>query len=294
MSADLDHAGEAIVRRLGGRWVNGGGMCRCPAHADKTPSLSVRRGTSTLLFKCFAGCTFGEILQALRSERFQVPRQASGLPYVDPSPCRRELALKLWREAQPLAGTPAQRYLASRHIMTWSPALRYHPATPLGAGRNVRFLPAMLAAITHDRKLLGIQRNFIQLTGQPAPLSKNKRSLGTLGRGAVELAAPMATLGLAEGVENALSAAMLLDIPVWATLGAERFARIIIPPTVTRLVLLADNDPAGERAVARAREAYATDNRDLVTLWPPRSFNDWNQLLLAGGEVERWRARLAA
>ena len=158
----------------------------------------------------------------------------------------------------------------------------------------MRFLPAMLAAVTQDCKLLGIQRNFIQLTGQPAPFPKNKRSLGTLGRGAVELAVPTATLGLAEGVENALSAAMLLDIPVWATLGAERFAHIIIPPTVTRLVLLADNDRAGERAVARARDAYATDNRDLVTLWPPRPFNDWNQLLLAGGEVDRWRARLAA
>jgi len=282
------------VRRLGGQWVNGGGMCRCPAHADKTPSLSVRTGTSTLLFKCFAGCTIGEILQALRSERFQVPRHPVGLPCIDASPLRRELALKLWREAQPLAGTPAQHYLASRHIMTWSPGLRYHPGTPLGAGRSVRFLPAMLAAVTHDRKLLGIQRNFVLLNGQPAPFPKNKRSLGTLGRGAVELAPPTATLGLAEGVENALSAAMLLDIPVWATLGAERFAHIIIPSTVTRLVLLADNDRAGERAVVRAREAYATDNRDLLTLWPPRPFNDWNQLLLAGGEMERWRARLAA
>lgn len=38
-------------------------MARCPAHADKTPSLSIRIGrTGSVLLKCFAGCSRDAIL----------------------------------------------------------------------------------------------------------------------------------------------------------------------------------------------------------------------------------------
>jgi hypothetical protein len=39
---------------------------RCPAHADKSPSLSIREGDDgRLLVHCFAGCTIDEITGAL-------------------------------------------------------------------------------------------------------------------------------------------------------------------------------------------------------------------------------------
>jgi len=295
VSTDLDKAGAAIVCCLGGTWANGGGMCRCPAHADRTPSLSVRRGRSALLFKCFAGCTIAEILQALRAQNLPVPRGSVGLPSGLAVPgWRTDAALRLWRAAQPLNDTPAERYLASRGIPIFSPALRYHPATPLGSGSSLRFLPALIAAVSEGRNIVGVQRNFLQLNGRPAPFSKNKRSLGALREGAVQLSRPAGILGLAEGIENALSASVLLDIPVWATLGAERFAHVAIPSGVSRLVLLADNDGAGRRAAQRAREAYGRAGRELATVWLPQPFNDWNQLLLAGGKGEAGRLRLAA
>ena len=37
----------------------------CAAHADKSPSLSIREGESGLLLKCWAGCTIDEICRAL-------------------------------------------------------------------------------------------------------------------------------------------------------------------------------------------------------------------------------------
>lgn len=41
-------------------------MAKCPAHDDRTQSLSVKVGdTGKLLLKCFAGCTFDEVLCAL-------------------------------------------------------------------------------------------------------------------------------------------------------------------------------------------------------------------------------------
>jgi hypothetical protein len=42
-----------------------GWLAQCPAHDDRSPSLSISDGHHTLLLKCFAGCTVGEITKAL-------------------------------------------------------------------------------------------------------------------------------------------------------------------------------------------------------------------------------------
>ena len=50
------------VRQVGpGRWV-----ARCPAHEDRTPSLSIREAEDgRILMHCFAGCRTSDVLQAL-------------------------------------------------------------------------------------------------------------------------------------------------------------------------------------------------------------------------------------
>lgn len=40
-------------------------MCRCPAHKDKTPSLSVRVKDGKLLVHCFVGCETTSVLEAV-------------------------------------------------------------------------------------------------------------------------------------------------------------------------------------------------------------------------------------
>ncbi len=40
----------------------------CPAHEDKSPSLSVRDAGDKILFHCFAGCSGEDILGALKLE----------------------------------------------------------------------------------------------------------------------------------------------------------------------------------------------------------------------------------
>lgn len=51
---------EAVSPRGNGRW-----RARCPAHADRHPSLSVQEGERGLLVYCFAGCSFDEIMTAV-------------------------------------------------------------------------------------------------------------------------------------------------------------------------------------------------------------------------------------
>jgi len=61
MSAETFLAALNGVRRTGnGRW-----LARCPAHADKSPSLSIREcDDGRVLLNCFAGCQFQEIVAA--------------------------------------------------------------------------------------------------------------------------------------------------------------------------------------------------------------------------------------
>src|SRR3546814_13070767 len=88
---------------------------------------------------------------------------------------RRQQALRIWDEARPLIGTPAEIYLRRRRIALLPRALRFHPRTPLGQGDDVEFRPAMIAAL-HDGGLhaegrfLAIKRPFFDRDdARPAP-----------------------------------------------------------------------------------------------------------------------------
>lgn len=95
-----------------------------------------------------------------------------------------------------------------------------------------------------------------------------------------------------------MSASVLLGIPVWATLGAERLHQILIPDTVKQLVLLADNDLSGHRAVTRAMAAYRAGDHRIDCLWPWDEGNDWNNVLgdlrRSGGKGGKERVQKAA
>jgi hypothetical protein len=275
-------------------------MCRCPVHDDRTPSLSVRVGESALLFKCFAGCDTLDVIRAIRRLDHNAPLTgdaalSSSRTSLSPT-WLRQRALDLWDGARALAKTPAEQYLRRRSIILSPPALRFHRRTPLGRGRRAVFRPAMLAALHEREQLVALQRTFLD-PDEPRrarDLGNPRRMLGRPGHGAVVLVPATNMLGLAEGIETALSAILLLDIPVWATLGNERLPHIAIPDSVTRLILLPDNDRGGRIGAAKAAEAYAMPDRAIETLWPPQGFNDWNDVLRAEGKgVGDWLRQAA-
>ena len=69
-SVARDTAGDAVGRLLDrlsgvrptgtGRWI-----ARCPAHEDRSPSLSIRDIDDRVLVHCFAGCRVGDVLSAV-------------------------------------------------------------------------------------------------------------------------------------------------------------------------------------------------------------------------------------
>ena len=57
---------ERIVKALNGRWGIGGAMARCPAHQDRTPSLSIAERDGKILLHCFAGCSYAAVVAELQ------------------------------------------------------------------------------------------------------------------------------------------------------------------------------------------------------------------------------------
>lgn len=285
--SSLESTASQICKKFSGYWKNGKGMCCCPAHDDKTPSLGVNIGRNAILFHCFAGCSQAEILVSFA--RQGVPARSlfrGGSVSITPAPPKEikpsANALRLWRQARPLQGTIAQTYLEKRLIKAGSPELRYLARTPLGPKGHVRFLPAMLAAVRTDAHIMAIHRTFLQSDGlRQAGFIKPKRALGSLGTAAVRLFPPRnGILGLAEGIESAMSAAQITSIPVWATLGNERFGIVTIPESVKELYLFVDNDPGGDLAETKARDQFRMPGRFIEVCRPGRRYDDWNNELI--------------
>lgn len=291
----LAETARRICESRGGKWSGTKGMACCPAHEDRTPSLGVTLGRKAILFHCFAGCDQQSVLSALAREGFEVARFFSGSSAEDqlePTRVRKPsaAALRIWREAEPLVGSPAKAYLESRGILAASSALRFHPQTPLGPKGRARFLPAMIAAVSLDEGPIAIHRTFLSTEASTkATFDKPKRALGSLGEAAVRLFDPVSgKLGLAEGIESAMSAYALTGVPVWATLGNERFGLVRIPESVTELHLFVDHDAGGVLAASRGLGAYAQEGRTIQVRKPHPSDTDWNDELIA------WLRRKAA
>lgn len=285
-SERLERRAREIVDSLGGTWRRNRGICRCPAHDDRTPSLGVSLGQRAILFHCFAGCSNNEVIAALgrRGVRARELFDGSGEP-LRQKPCEEAVdanASRLWHGADPIKGSPAEAYLVKRGLAQLPSDLRFHSRTPLGPRAAVRFLPAMLAAVRTDLGVIAVHRTFLDVfTARIAAFERPKRALGSLQHGAVRLAPPESgRLGLAEGIETALSAMQIFGIPCWATLGNERFGLVTLPESVRELHLFVDNDRAGELAEERAREAYACDGRHIAAMRPDNRDEDWNDVLM--------------
>ena len=283
----LDRRARMIVESLNGTWRQNKGMCCCPAHDDHTPSLSVTLGRKAILFHCFAGCSNEEVIAALDRQgvRSRDLFDGSGAVAADPQEKRafNSNARRLWHSATAICDSPAEGYLAKRGILRASDQLRYLERTPLGPRGAVQFLPAMLAAVTTDIGIIAVHRTFLDtVSGKLAGFERPKRALGSLGCGAVRLASPAAgRLGLAEGIESALSAMQLFGVPCWATLGNERFGLVAIPESVRELHLFIDNDTGGELAERRALEAYSAAGRVIQPRASASAGFDWNDELKA-------------
>ena len=281
---------ESLTKALGGRWSGAGGEARCPAHEDRTPSLSIHDGDNgRLLTCCHAGCTPEAVWTTLqarglveRGDHRTAPRRrrcarAAPRPAPEPSP-NQDYALAIWRASQPAENTLAQVYLRSRGItIPVPPTLRYHPAVKHADTRLN--LPCLIAAACNvERKITGIQRIYLTDVGRRAVVDPPKMALGTLRRGAVRLAPTIDRVWLTEGVEDALALVQMMKEPAWAVLGTSGFKTIEMPENIRTVILAPDGDEAGQAVIQEAARRLAGQGREVRTVLLPAG-KDWCDVL---------------
>jgi putative DNA primase/helicase len=268
-AADIAHA-------LGGQKTGGEWVARCPAHDDRTPSLSIGEKDGKVLVHCHTGCKQAEVIAALEKQGLW-SKQAETL---DADAVKRtEYALELWRQSRPTAGTVVETYLASRGLrLPAGDALRFHSSLKHPSGSR---WPAMVALVTRrDGEPAGIYRTFVLQDGSgKAPVTPAKMMLGTCAGGAVRLAEAAETLAVGEGIESTLSAMQATGAPSRAALSTSGLKALALPDAVREVVILADGDAAGESAARVAARRWHREGRRVRIARPPRG-NDFNDMLV--------------
>src|SRR3546814_20923244 len=102
-----------LVGALGGTWHGRTAMCLCPAHADRTPSLSIRQGDRGILVTCFSGCDREDVLSELR--RMPLRQRSS---YRDTPARATGNAARTWAGGHPISGKtqPAVRRDGTKRV----------------------------------------------------------------------------------------------------------------------------------------------------------------------------------
>lgn len=287
----------AIARALGGHRAGDGYLVRCPASGhgqgkgDRHPSLFIRDSDRRLLTRCFAGCDRRDVIAALRQRGFldETPGRsddgAARSVSRTPLPTAPTLtARRLWCAAGPIAGSIAERYLTVRRNLSgpFPASLRFAPEV-FHPGVRRRF-PALIAAIqAPDRRVTAVQATWLSPDGNKALPAMPRWTFGMIGDAAVRLGAATETLGLAEGVEDALAASQLSQLSCWACLGAARMHRVRVPDGVREIHIFADDDEAGRTAAERTARMHRDAGRRVLVRLPPVGFKDWGEVVQLTG-----------
>jgi putative DNA primase/helicase len=284
---------ETIAKALGGRRAGNGWMARCPAHHDRTPSLSIcLSDEGKTLVRCQAGCDQMQVITILRQrglwcERIRVPFTGTTSPCAPSAETdealRRRRARALWQQARPIGATLAEKYLSKCRVLHLSTeidatVLRFHPSCPYGGSRY----PCLLALMRDVRsnKPQAIMRTALTEAGEKI----GRMALGLKAGAAIKLTADAdVTLGLAvgEGLETVLSAMQLGFRPAWALGDANNLRRFPALSGIECLTIIVDNDETGtgQRAALECSRRWTSAGRDVFRIIPDRCGDDLNDIV---------------
>lgn len=227
-----------------------------------------------------AGRSFPEIAGDV--ERILGVQRSIGPSQGDEEQRQRNAMRSLWDgSGRPGDNGPVVRYLTSRIGRLWpSVSLREHMGVFAEGARH----PALVAkVVTHDDRAVNLHLTLLGPGGQKAAVEQVRRVMpGKLPEGcAVRLAPPEPVMGVAEGLETAMSASVLFGVPVWACLNAGLLAKWIPPQIAERVMVFADNDAnyTGQAAAYQlAKRLSVQHGREVEVMVPPEPGSDWNDV----------------
>jgi putative DNA primase/helicase len=203
---------------------------------------------------------------------------------------KREDMVATWkRSCEITADDHAGRYLYDRtRITTFPRCLRYSPDERYTEpGSRPSWHPAMVAkvdpsdAAVADGERAALHRTYLDRYAGKAPVAESRKMLGMMPTGAaVRLMEHDEVLGIAEGIETALSASALFNVPCWAALTAGLLQEWSPPPPVKTVFVFGDNDESNTGQAASYALARRLKTRGLtVSVEIPQTTGwDWNDV----------------
>ncbi|WP_066798574.1 DUF7146 domain-containing protein [Sphingomonas soli] len=212
-----------------------------------------------------------------------------------------EAARRLLAIADPIAGTPVATYLQGRGIppVTGLNVLRYHPRCWYRPSADdlpdtLRAMPAMIATVTDLAGLVaGAHRTWLTPDGTgKAPVACPRRAMGHLLGHGVRFGETASVMAAGEGIESTLSLrAAVPNLPAIAALSAAHLAALAFPPTLRRLYVAREADPAGRKAFVALSARAGRAGIEVLPIDSERG--DLNADLRAIG-LDRLRAQISA
>jgi phage/plasmid primase-like uncharacterized protein len=252
----------------------------------------------------WVGMPEAERSTARRSAKRHKPEPAND---TDDTAAKRRLAVLLAGMVRPIAGTPAERYLAGRGIAAPAlPTLGW--LSPLSAADHPalrdRRDAAQLSKYLRDHERFGcllvvatdarglpraVQRTFLTPAGRKADLRVVKRSLASVGGAAFRIPARVGlsdreaagVVVICEGVETGCSAWLATGLETWVMLGSLANARTVEGIDGRHVVIAADADRDGSparKALDKTIEVVGARVATLRLARPMVDGDDWNDV----------------
>lgn len=271
-----------IIAALDGNQRNG--MCRCPAHDDQNPSLHVSDGEKGVLVRCFAGCSQGDVIAALRQRGLWPKKSRVRLPFAvtATSASTEQIVVELVDAAEG-SGKRPKAYLRRRGINS-PPSMLKLVSSGVMHSITGKMLPAMIAPVTDkDGRIIGVHATYLTADAKDNAVGKHgkvRRMYGEIAGGLVVLkpADPEQPFILGEGIETVLSAMQITGLPGAAALSATNLSKID-PPKCSEVIIAADADKAGMDAAEQLADRLTSAGHKVRIAAPATPGNDWNDEL---------------
>ena len=218
------------------------------------------------------------------------------IPAIDPNPCRSRpkskvaagspaAAKRLFTGSKSVHGTVVESYLRKRGITNLAGcyALRFHLHCYYRPSKDdaldaLTAWPALIASVTDlDGQQTGVHRTWLDPDAlTKAPVASPRRAMGNILGHAIRFGIANDVMIAGEGIETMLSLREVMPaMPVAAATSSAHLAAILFPPTLQRLYVARDNDPAGHAAVATLTQRAEPAGIEVIPLMPHLGdFND--------------------
>ena len=283
----LDHYGLFITKN---KHIDCG-ICR----GKKKLRINIFNGTLAYICTCGSGTIFKYLEESIgltfKAVAADIDRLLGNTFKTEVLPESEDVTSKVMRKFKSLPllkGTKGGLYLNNRGIYHFPVnGIRYNP-------REGEY--QSLYAIATDDNYRPVYLHRTLLSGEKkANIEVNKKMFSlksSQGSVSIKLFPVQSTLGIAEGIETALSCTQIYKCATWSTLNSSLMKRFKAPTGVEHLIIFADNDKKGAGHAAAFecanKNMLANNNVVKVSVRWTAELGDFNNMLNEGSEVFEW------